>query len=673
MNLKLKNYPFWICCLCFAFGVFLSQFITGYLVFKIGITIVITAFSFITKSKNRVFLVSIYCLFALLGILKSEISLPKYNKNHINNRIKNDLPKAFTFKITEQLKTSDKAHKYIADLLSYDKSIVTGKILVASPSTDSQLKIGDHFLTYSKLKPLQKSGNPYAFEYSEYLKNKDVYFKVWLPENQLFSIASKDLWLTKTNYKLKNHLKQQISKLNLDDKVKQITKALILGDKSSMDTELKTDFSNAGVIHILAISGLHIGIIYFVLNFLFSKPFQFLKIKVPSDLIIVCLLWLFTWFTGLSPSAVRTTTMFSCIGLAKLLDRKQHPINGLFFSILLLLYIKPNYLWNVGFQLSVLAVASIILGMPLILKFWYPKNKLLRGLWSIIGVSLCAQIGVLGISLLYFHQFPVLFLVANIPVLAFINLFLIAAIALSFLSAVSLVPSWYIDLYNHLFNFLIDYIHWVSNLEFSVIKNIYLHPISVWVYYGLLIYFALVIVNKRRALKFVCIPIGLVIISIFIETKAINSKNELWVLNTYNNLSLAHISSNQLQVYSTNIEQNKDYLIEPIIGNLHIKNTQHYDLHHFYKFNDQSICVLDSKDIVSPYIKNAILILDQNPKINLDILVKKYSPKMIIASYNNYNKLTKKWKATCKKSHVAFYNIKTQGALELSSIINLQK
>ncbi len=673
MNLKLKNYPFWICCLCFAFGVFLSQFITGYLVFKIGITIVITAFSFITKSKNRVFLVSIYCLFALLGILKSEISLPKYNKNHITNRIKNNLPKAFTFKITEQLKTSDKAHKYIADLLSYDKSIVTGKILVACPSTDSQLKIGDHFLTYSKLKPLQKSGNPYAFEYSEYLKNKDVYFKVWLPENQLLAIPSKDFWLTKINYNLKNHLKQQISKLHLDDKVKQITKALILGDKSSMDTELKTDFSNAGVIHILAISGLHIGIIYFALNVFFSKPFQFLKIKVPSHLIIVCLLWLFTWFTGLSPSAVRTTTMFSCIGLAKLLDRKQHPINGLFFSILLLLYIKPNYLWNVGFQLSVLAVASIILGMPLILKFWYPKNKLLRGLWSIIGVSLCAQIGVLGISLLYFHQFPVLFLVANIPVLAFINLFLIAAIVLSFLSAVSLVPSWYIDLYNHLFNFLIDYIHWVSNLEFSVIKNIYLHPISVWVYYGLLIYFALVIVNKRRALKFVCIPIGLVIISIVIETKAINSKNELWVLNTYNNLSLAHISSNQLQVYSTNIEQNKDYLIEPIIGNLHIKNTQHYDLHHFYKFNEHSICIVDSKDVVSPYIKNAILILDQNPKINLDILVKNYSPKMIIASYNNYNRLTKKWKATCEKSHVAFYNIKTQGALELSSIINLQK
>ena len=189
MNLKLKNYPFWICCLCFAFGVFLSQFITGYLVLKIGVTLIVTVLSFVTKTKNRIFLVSIYCLFTLLGILKSEISLPKHNKNHITNLVKNNIPKAFTFKITEQLKTSAKAHKYIGNLTTYDKSIVTGKILVTSPSTDSLLKIGDHFLTYAKLNPLQKTGNPYAFEYSEYLKNKDVYFKVWLPENQLLALS----------------------------------------------------------------------------------------------------------------------------------------------------------------------------------------------------------------------------------------------------------------------------------------------------------------------------------------------------------------------------------------------------------------------------------------------------------------------------------------------------
>lgn len=676
MNPYLKNHPFWCICFLFCLGVFISSYAEHllFIVSAIGLATYIGVYLLRKKINNNPFFLIIGVLFILLGVFRFQIALPKHQINHIVHLNKNEQLQKITLHITEIFKASAKAWNYKVKIHSVNDNQNKGYALLSISKTDSipSYNLGDSFITYTKLKPLKNSGNPYAFEYSEYLKTQHITHKIWTTNNELFQIKSlAHPWVQFAN-KLRSHIEHRLKKLPLSPEVLQITEALVLGNKSSISPTLKKDFVSAGVIHILAISGLHIGILYLLLNGLFNFVFPYSKNNIYAAISIVILLWLFAWFSGASPSALRATTMFSCFQFTKISLRPQHPINALFLSSLILVFIDPFILFSVGFQLSVTAVAAIIIGVPRLLAFWYPKNWLVNKIWSIVAISICAQVGILPLSLYYFHQFSSLFLIANIPIMLVVAFILSAAIIIVICSSFFTLPIFIINLYNEFIAAIINYVSWVANFESFVLKGWYINSFSLVFCYLFIIYLGYTYVNTRRGLKWSLPFLSLAMITWFWEHQQAVFKNELWLLNSYNNTILTELTSNKIQVYSKDEIDKKDieYLIKPIIGNLHYSKLNTLPLLNSYKYSNQQIHIINSKNQIPKTSKNAVLILNNSPKINLERLIYSHQPKMIVATVKNYHNIVKKWKATCLQKQVAFYAIPEKGALNIADHFN---
>lgn len=675
MNQYLKNHPFWCICFLFCLGIFFSSFTEQFLLLAaiIGIICCVILYFIIKRISNNPFFILVGILFFSLGLLRYQIALPKNQVNHITHINNSGHPLKIKLHITEIFKASAKSTNYKAKIHSINDAQTKGSVLLSIPKTDSTFsyRLGDSFIVYTKLKSLKKSGNPYAFEYSDYLKTQHITHKIWATNSELHQIKSlTHPWVQFSN-KIRNHIEHRLKKQHLSPEVLQITEALVLGNKSTISPTLKKDFANAGVIHILAISGLHIGILYLLLNGIFSWFFPYAKNNIYVTITIVILLWLFAWFSGASPSALRATTMFTCFQFSKLTQRPQHPINALFLSSLILVFIDPFILFSVGFQLSISAVAAIIIGVPRLLAFWYPKNWLTNKIWSIIAMSVCAQIGVLPLSIYYFHQFSSLFLVANIPIMMAIAFILSSAIIIVVSSSLFLLPTPIINLYDEFILVVIKYVSWVSNFESFILKGWYLNSFSIVFCYIFMFFIGYTYLNPRRGYKWSLPILILGILVGFWENQQRIFKKELWLLNSYNTIILTELTSDEIQVYSKNKADKRDidYLVKPVVGNLHYHKLNLHPILNSYKYYSQQIHIINSKNQVPKISKKAVFILNNSPKINLERLIVTHQPKIIVATTKNYNNLVKKWKATCSKKQVAFYDISEKGAFNLTSII----
>ena len=672
MNQYLKNHPFWCISSLFCLGVFLSSYSEKLLLITIITVVPFSIFIFYLRSRNtkNYFFYATAVLFFLLGLLRFQIALPKYQTNHIVHLKDNDQPQKITLGITEIFKASEKAWNYKVKIHSINNSKKKGYALLSIPkkTTISSYHLGDTFITFTKLKSLKTTGNPYAFEYSDYLKNQHITHKIWVTNPELHKIKSPACSWIKFSNKIRNHIETSLKKQPLSTEVLQITEALVLGNKYSINPTLKKDFANAGVIHILAISGLHIGILYLLLNGIFSLISPYSKNNIYAAISIVMLLWIFAWFSGASPSALRATTMFTCFQFTKLSQRHQHPLNALFVSTFILVFVDPFILFSVGFQLSITAVAAIIIGVPKLLTFWYPKNWLTNKIWSIICMSACAQVGILPLSIYYFHQFSSLFLLANIPIMMVITFVLSGAIIVVVCSSFSTLPIFIINFYNEFILVIIKYVSRVANLETFILKECYINSFSLLFCYLFMFYLGYTYNNPRKGFKWSLPILTLGILMCFWEYQQRIFKNELWLLNTYNNTILTESTSNKIGIYSKNKLSSTDinYLIKPIVGNLHYTTFNTSPLLNSYKYFKYPILIINSKNQLPQTSEKAIFILDNSPKINIERLINEHQPQLIIATAKNYSNLVKKWKATCSKEQVAFYNISENGALNLT-------
>ncbi len=337
------------------------------------------------------------------------------------------------------------------------------------------LIVGDLLYFSSVLSPLKEPLNPVEFNQKEYFKNKGIYSITFL--NSYQKIGQRN---SLNNYftRLNSFLKESFLKSGIDKKELQTLNAIFLGNKKELDPELKDAFKNAGAMHILAVSGLHVGIVYLILNsFLNSIPF-FRRKKKFKVFFLLFFLWLYAGLSGFSPSVQRAALMFSLFAIGQGLNRKPSIYNTIAVSAFLLLLVNPNFIYDLSFQLSYSAVVGIVSIYPILSKIASPKNKFTKYFYDILLVSIAAQLATLPITIYYFHQFPNWFLLTNlfaIP-LAFISVGLSAIISILYFLFNS-------DLY---FGLLLDFslkalntiVETIDQLPFSIIQNIWIEPIS---------------------------------------------------------------------------------------------------------------------------------------------------------------------------------------------------
>ncbi|MEE1944110.1 ComEC/Rec2 family competence protein [Pedobacter sp. KR3-3] len=348
-----------------------------------------------------------------------------------------------------------------------------GKLLVAlklDKIKPIKLNYGDKVLLFSQHQEVEPPYNPAEFDFKAWLAHQNIYHQVFINQNQLVQLRSQGgNPVLKYAITLRQKQVAIYRKLIHNDEAFAVASTLILGYRADLSPETLDAYSKTGTIHALSVSGMHVGIIYIFLNwvlfFLDRKPI----LKIVKLLLICTLIWYYALLTGLSPSVLRSAVMLSVYIIAKSLNRSTNSYNIIAFTAFGLLVYDPLLLWDVGFELSFLAVFGLIYLQPKIYKWFYVKNKWLDKLWSATAISLAAQLATFPLSIYYFHQFPLYFIISNLFILLPITVLMYLGIIILILRLYFLAP-----LFEWLINFTNHGLQWIARLPFAGINGIWI-------------------------------------------------------------------------------------------------------------------------------------------------------------------------------------------------------
>lgn len=611
--------------------------------------------------QNILFGLLTYTCFILLGCITIHIHTEYKLENHYSKNILTEEPSLIKVKLFKKLKPSKYHQRYLGNIITLDQIKTNGSLLVNIDST-IQVDIDSCIISYTRFSAFTEPKNPHQFNFRKYMAKQNI-------SHQLF-ISNKNSKTQKGNltvYGFTNNIRKRINK-HLQTHIKNpenlsIINALLLGQRQNINKDIYQDFVQAGAIHILAISGLHIGIIMLLLNWILKPLKRFRKIGKAIPFIIIILLWSYAFIAGLSASIVRAVTMFSLLTIAIHFNRITNTYNTLCISAFILLLFNPYYLFDVGFQLSYIAVFAIISIKPLFDKLWKPKNYLLKKAYDIFSVSLAAQIGILPLSLFYFHQFPGLFMVSNlviIPLLGFLLIFGFIIIITAYFNVFSeLIP-----LYEYCIELLQAFVSYIAQKEQFLLEQISFNSLNLLSTYILII--ACITLWHHFSAKRLIITLSSLILFqsalLFNKYKHQNkhqNKQELIVFNQYKN-TLIGIRNQQQLHYASQTENTRNNINNYIIGEF-ITNTRKDSLQNIYQINKKNILLIDENSIYNTSYKPDVIILSQSPKINLNRLISTLQPSLIIADNNNYRSYINRWKATCEKQKIPFHSTNEKG------------
>ena len=612
-----------------------------------------------------------FLCFFILGLLNYQLRLPKFHQKHYSHQVTNtdslsNKPPLLQLKVKEVLKPNSYNTKYIASIISINKTKSKGFVLVnLKIDSLSELITTDNILLISsRIEEIKSPLNPYQFDYSKYMKTLGVYGQIRITNRDILTKTKGKSTLKGRSEKARNHIIAKLKESPLTPNELSIIQALILGQRKDISKEVYQDYAAAGAIHILAVSGLHVGIIYYILLFILSPLKKIRKGSTLISILIVICLWGFAFITGLSPSVVRAVTMFSFFAFATLINRGTNSINTLFLSYFVLLLINPMWLFHVGFQLSYLAVFFILWVLPIFNKLYYPKNRVLKKLWGIFTVTIAAQLGIIPLSLFYFHQFPGLFFLTNIVILPFLGFLLGGGIVIILLAILNILPFWIAISYNYLIKLLNNFINWIAHQESFLIQDI--HFTSEKVLGSYLFIITLILISKE--INFKRIVFGLLsvvlLICVFIWDDYKVSENELIAFHKSRHSHIGYKHAKNLTLFrSDSTFNNKNSY--PINGYRIAQNISNYceeKLPQLFKYNEKRILILDSLGVFPKKIDIDIVFLSSSPKFNLERMIDSLHPKQIIADGNNYTSYVNRWRKTCKEKNVSFHFTGTEGA-----------
>ncbi|WP_422083422.1 ComEC/Rec2 family competence protein [Ulvibacterium sp.] len=654
------------------FGILLGNYIDFGLPHALALAltpfcITLFAYLFFNKKRSNSSFFGIMAMLTTLGIgiLSISFSEPKNRPNHYL-KVYSEGNHAFHIKVKEVLKPTTFSKRYIGTVLVLDTMEVSGKVLLALPRDSAQptLRVDDELVMVSLLDPIGPPLNPYQFNYKRYMWGLGVYHQLTSSHNSFVLLENPSTTLYGTASRLRSRIISKLRKANFGEEELSIIQALLLGQRRDISESVYDNYKNAGAVHILAVSGLHIGILLVLLQFVLKPLERLPRGKTVKLAVMVALLWGFAFLAGLSASVVRAVTMFSFVAYALYLNRPSNTFNILALSILfILLVVDPKLLFQVGFQMSYAAVFAIVWIYPLLQQLWFPKNGLLRKVWQLLSVSIAAQLGVLPISLFYFHQFPGLFFVSNLLIVPFLGLILSSGIVIIFLALLNLLPDFMVKIYDGLIGWMNSIIAWIAQQEAFIFTHISFDGVQLFLSYAIIVSGVLSLSrpNFKRILAFF---IGVILFQswLFYSVWQNREKEVLVLAHQTRNSILLHQTGTQLNVISTDSSQTirlvNDYQVAE-----RIKKVVYKELRNNYTLQKRKLWILDSLCVYPPTeIRPDYVVLTQSPKINLERFIDSIRPKMLIADGSNYRSYINRWKITCGKKKVPFHYTGEKGA-----------
>jgi len=579
--------------------------------------------------------------------------------------------------LDEPLTEKEKSFKARATVeLMGDDSIyksVTGNIIVylQKDSVKPALTYGSQIVIDKPLQAIRNSGNPACFDYEQYCAFQHIYYQVFLKPNEYVVLKEKKINPAKQFlFNANDAITTILHKYIMSKKELGLAEALLIGYKEDLDKTLVQSYSNTGVVHIIAISGLHLGVIYFLLLLLLKPLSDKRKLnRILKPVIVIVFLWLFSIMSGASPSVLRSAVMFTCIVIGNSISKQSSVYNTLSVSAFLLLCYNPFWLWDVGFQLSYAALLSIVVFMKPVYHCIYIKNKLLDKIWQAAAVTLAAQILTTPISIYYFHQFPVFFLMTNLLAVPISTIILIGEIVLccvSFVAPVAVLVGRILTWLLWLMNTIIERIEAIpfnmwGGLQISMLQNLVLY-----------IFIALVVLWLFKNHKHY-MYVSLLSLLLFICLRSYSfyqaSKQERLIVYNVPQRQAIDIIHGRNYLFIGDKELQQDGFLQ----NFHLKPSRILQRTKTDTANTENIIVWNGKRII--ILNDSMGYEKEKEEINVDVVIISHSTKLeisdITSAFNcktmvfdgsNSDWKISKWKEECKQLNQQFFSTKDNGA-----------
>ena len=602
-----------------------------------------------------------------VGVLVSKINIPTFSKTHYSHleKISDNQSHQLEFVIKKRLKPTTYNHRYYVELLKIDSTRVSGTLLMnlSKESTAKNINVNARILTTAVLQNVKPPLNPYQFNYKNYLENLGIYHQIFLKDQVVLAIPQSPKSIMDYAQAIREMFNKRFQKLAFKPTEHALINALLLGQRQDITTDVYEDYAKAGAIHILAISGLHIGILLLILQFIMKPLLYFRHGKFVRLLMILCLLWSFAIIAGLSPSVVRAVTMFSLFAIVRGLKRTSNSLNTLAVSAFILLLFRPGFCFDVGFRLSYAAVASIITVKPVLDKWWRIKHRIGNWFLDLFKVSIAAQIGVLPLSLYYFHQFPGLFFVTNMVVVPCLILILGLGILMLVLIGIHQPPDLLIQILSWFVQIMNRFVEWVASKEAFLFDQISFDLTALILSY-LILFFLSIFYYKRTFKNLMVLGGSILVFQVVVQQlPALTSKNAFVIFHK-SRYSVFGLQSNQhLEIHHDLDSINRLRMLNDYTIGAAIKTQSTNSIQRLYKVDDKLLLVVDSLGIYTiKSVKPQWVVLRQSPKINLNRLIDSLSPELIIWDGSNYKSYQKRWKLTCEAKKIRYHQTSEKGA-----------
>ncbi|TMI65698.1 MAG: ComEC family competence protein [Bacteroidetes bacterium] len=662
------------------------QLIVLWIVCGISLTILTSFFLLPFFQRYKLSAISglaITVLFISVGGLLAWYKDIRHDENWFGRYYSNRVALVLTLQENPVEKTkSYKANASVDFILNDDTSIKTSGSLIIYFKKDSaanKLNYGSQFILKKSLQEIKNAGNPGGFDYKRYSLFQGITHQAYLKENDFVLLPGENKtrfkeFIFSTREKILNILRANIK----GEKELGLAEALLIGYKDDLDKTLVQSYSNTGVVHVIAISGLHLGLIYWLLLKLFWPLQKRRNTRWLRPVLIIAGLWLFSLLAGMQPSVIRSAVMFTCIVLGETWTRKSSIYNTLAFSAFLLLFINPYWLWDVGFQLSYIAVLSIVIFMKPIYNWFYVKNKALDFIWKLNAVTLAAQILTVPVSIYHFHQFPLSFIFTNFVAVPLSSLILLGEILLC---VVSFIPTVAL--------FVGKILYWMLWAMNTYVERIELLPYSLWDGLQISIPQAALLLAAASGLGFwlmekskTGLKYGLIALICFVVLRSTsfiqaNNREQIIVYNVPQKQAIDFIDGRKYLFVG-----DSDLLTDDFVRNFHIKPSRVLnrietaaDLENFSEqgntliYKDKKILRINkTTGFISSENKIPVdlLLISGNPKLYFTKLIKTFTIKQVVFDGSCPAWKINYWKKDCDSLHISFHDVSEKGAFVMN-------
>ncbi len=657
---------------------------------SISFTIIHSVFFSANYSQRWIFGFIIYICLFFFGIKITQNNNQLYWTNHFSKY--GDFTGYAIIEISEPI--SEKANSYqinglVTTIINKDSIITTtGKVIVylEKDSISSDLKYGDIIIIKNRFNEVSAPKNPNEFNYKKFLSNNNIYHQAYLKSGEWIYTGFRDGNLVKLKAnELREKALKILSENNISGREYAVASALVFGVKEDLDNELMQGFAGAGAMHILCVSGLHVGIIFLILNTLLGF---FKRIKyglIIKAIFIVILIWCYAAITGFSPSVQRASTMFTFVAFSQSFNRSTNIYNTLAASAIFLAAINPYIIKMIGFQLSYIAVIGIVFIQPILYKKVVFKNFLIDKAWGIVSVSIAAQIATGPIGLYYFNQFPNYFILTNLIVIPLSSVIIYIALLTIVSSPLSIVSELLGSILSKIIKVLNESVLWIESLPGSVSTNIYINSFEMIIISVVIFLFCLTFLFfKKSLLKPALIFLLILLCSFSYRTIKTTSQKQFIVYNVPRTTAIDFVSGDhRLFITADYLELDFKKIDFHVKGNRLTNGTLYnfdiYDINSsdartndswafsknfldfegkiFYFLNKNSQKILFKNEIDVDY-----LIISQNPKTKPDEIIKKLKPRVIILDSSNNSFTVKRWEEESNNHDIIFWSVNTHGA-----------